>query len=81
MPKYDAKCKKCNEYYEWEGKSYQAPGTCPHCGSDDTKIVWLSMPNTGYDTDPYKMLEGKGSNPGPKIVSGPKYSSKTTVGK
>lgn len=81
MPSYDARCNKCEHTYEFRGPSHQAPGVCTNCNSDDTRIVWLAgrTPSIDRAKDPYDMLTGKGSRPGKKIVSGPKYSSKTTV--
>lgn len=78
--KYDVRCKTCKHLYEYEGPSEKAPGECPECGSDDTMIVWVSgFPAIDKAKDPYDYLDGKGSKPSKKIVSGPKYSSKTTV--
>lgn len=56
----DARCKDCDETYEYRGPSYQSPGVCPHCGSDDTKVVWLpgSFPHTDSAKDPYDYLDG-----------------------
>lgn len=79
MPVYDARCKECGHEYEFRGPSYHAPGSCPECGSDDCTIIWKSVPVLDRAKDPYDLLDGKGQNPGKKIVSGPKYSSKTTV--
>jgi len=61
MPVYDAKCNKCEHVYEYRGPSHQAPGTCTACGSDDTRIVWLSgsFPNTDTAKDPYDYLHGR----------------------
>jgi putative FmdB family regulatory protein len=81
MPVYDARCNKCEHTYEFRGPSHQAPGSCPSCSSDDCRIVWLAggTPSIDRAKDPYDMLTGKGSRPGKKIISGPKYSSKTTT--
>jgi hypothetical protein len=81
MPVYNGRCNECNCTYEWTGPSHQAPGVCVECGSDDTRIVWLGgqTPSIDRAKDPYDMLTGKGSRPGKKIVSGPRYSSKTTT--
>ena len=67
MSVYDARCKQCDATYEYRGPSYQAPGSCPECGSDDTKIIWLpgSFPNTDRAGDPYDMLDGHIPDPKP----------------
>ena len=56
----DARCKDCGTDYEYRGQSYLAPGSCPECGSDDTKVVWLSgsFPHTDSAKDPYDYLDG-----------------------
>lgn len=82
MPVYNGRCNVCGHTYEWRGPSHQAPGTCTACDSDDTRIVWLAgaTPSIDRAKDPYDYLDGRGSKPdGKKIISGPKYSSKTTV--
>lgn len=80
MPSYDGRCNKCNGEFEYLGKAEYAPGTCPRCGSQDTKVIWKTVPILEKAKDPYDYLHGKGSSGGgKKIVSGPKYSSKTTV--
>ena len=59
MGVWDARCKECNTNYEFRGPSYQAPGECPQCGSDDTKIVWVSgFPSVDRAKDPYDYLHG-----------------------
>jgi putative FmdB family regulatory protein len=80
MPKYDFRCSKCENEWEdvvpaSEAKHY-AP-ECPKCGSNFTKLVWLSTPIHNRAKSPYELLD-KGS-PGGKIFSGPKISSKTSV--
>lgn len=61
MPLYDARCNDCGETYEWSGPSYLAPGKCTHCGSDDTRIVWLpgGTPSIDRAKDPYDLLDGR----------------------
>ena len=60
MGLYDGRCKECNHTYEWRGPSYLAPGECPACGSDDTKIVWLGQtPSIDRAKDPYEYLDGR----------------------
>lgn len=60
MPVYDARCNKCDKTYEYRGPSHQAPGQCEHCGSDDTRIVWLSgFPSVDRAKDPYDYLNGR----------------------
>lgn len=59
MGVWDARCKDCNETYEYRGPSFKAPGSCTHCGSDDTKIVWLrGFPSVDRAKDPYDLLNG-----------------------
>jgi hypothetical protein len=65
MPKYDAKCNECGTYYEWEGPSHLAPGTCTACDSDHTRIVWLTMPKVDRAKDPYDYLDGRIPDPKP----------------
>ena len=63
----DARCKDCDETYEYRGPSHLSPGTCPNCGSDDTKVVWLpgSTPHTSRVKDPYDYLHGPIPDPKP----------------
>lgn len=58
MPKYDGRCNDCGTDYEWEGPSYQAPGVCTECGSDNTRIVWLKAPHSTRVKSPYDLLDG-----------------------
>ena len=59
MPVYDARCNECQHTYEYRGPSYQAPGLCENCGSDDTRIVWLGgFPSVDKAKDPYDYLDG-----------------------
>lgn len=81
MPSYDARCNVCQAEFEYLGKYENAPGNCPKCESPDTRVIWKTVPVLDKAKDPYDLLTGKGSSggAGKKIISGPKYSSKTTV--
>lgn len=62
----DARCKDCDHTYEYRGPSYQSPGSCPECGSDDTKVVWLqTTPSIDRAKDPYDYLNGPIPDPKP----------------
>lgn len=78
MPVYDVRCKECNR--EWEvHRKYDAPNpSCEACGCEDVVTIWKTVPSNHTEKDPYDMLDGKIPS-GKKIISGPKYSSKTTV--
>lgn len=79
MPKYDHRCKDCGHEFEVIRKSHEIVN-CPKCSAEDVPVFWRTVPILEKAKDPYDLLDGKtmrGS--GKKIVSGPHYSSKTTV--
>lgn len=75
MPLYDFRCEKCSTVWEDVVPASQvrdfAP-ECPECGSNFTKLVWLTTPSNHRAKDPYDMIDGA-FNDGKKIYSG-KYT-------
>ncbi len=79
MPKFDKRCKDCDNTFEYEGRHSEV-AECPRCGSKHTSTVWLaaSFPATERAKDPYDYLDGPIPD-SKRIFSGPKVSSKTTT--
>ena len=75
--KYDVRCESCRFEWEVERRAEEPNPVCSQCGHTTVNTIWKSVPILEKAKDPYALLDGK--IPGKKIVSGPKYSSKTTV--
>ena len=58
MPLYDCRCNKCRNEFEYMGPSHTAPGPCIKCNSDDTRIIWKTVPILDKAKDPYDYLDG-----------------------
>ena len=58
MPKYDARCKDCDNLFE-EERPWQADvADCPSCGSTNTRTVWTRVLLLDKAKDPYDYLDG-----------------------
>lgn len=78
MPKFDTRCDSCSHEEEITRRGSEPNPLCSVCGAT-TSTYWKTVPILDKAKDPYDLLDGKNQKPGKRIVSGPHYSSKTTV--